>query len=254
MNRALSIRSKNGSSDPLITIVCDNYTIREDLIASWGFSCLIRHEGRNILFDTGSDGIVLLKNMAILGISPSSIDLLMISHQHWDHTGGIYSVLNEKGNLPVCLPRSFSTRFKEDMRRYGAEIIEVEKAVEILPGFYTTGDMEGVIREQAALFRTTAGMVVITGCAHPGIIKIIKTAKDVLPDHEIALVMGGFHLLEDDDNQILDTIAQFKRSGVRYAAATHCSGQAARTLFAGEYDDHFIALGAGSVISLNSLT
>jgi 7,8-dihydropterin-6-yl-methyl-4-(beta-D-ribofuranosyl)aminobenzene 5'-phosphate synthase len=241
-NHQLSLKS------PLITIICDNYATRDDLEASWGFSCLIKHGGKNILFDTGGDGIVLSKNMAKLGIDPASIDLLMISHQHWDHTGGIYYILNEKRNVRVCLPQSFSTHFKTDMKRYGAELIEVKKAQEIFPGFYSTGDMKGLIREQAALLQTLAGIVVITGCAHPGIVEIVKTAKTILPNDDLTLVMGGFHLLHDEDNNILKTIAHFKKLGVRYAAASHCSGKRARDLFAREYKDHFIPLGVGSTI------
>lgn len=236
-----------------ITVICDNYATRDDLETSWGFSCLIKHGGKNILFDTGGDGVVLSKNMAKLDIDPASIDLLMISHQHWDHTGGIYYVLNAKHNMPVCVPYSFSTRFKEDMKRYGAELIEVKKAQEISPGFYSTGDMKGLIREQAALLQSSVGTVVITGCAHPGIVKIVKTAKTILPDDDPALAMGGFHLLHDADNNILKTIAHFKNMGVRYAAASHCSGKRARELFACEYGDHFIPLGVGTIITPDKL-
>ncbi|GAB6267782.1 MAG: MBL fold metallo-hydrolase [Smithella sp.] len=241
---------KNGS---IIKVICDNYTTREDVEASWGFSCLIRNHGQTILFDTGSDGVVLEHNMARLGVDPASLDLLMISHQHWDHTGGIYDILNANRNLRVCVPRSFSAHFKSDMKRYGAQIMEVKKAREILPGFFTTGELEGILPEQAALVRTSAGTVVITGCAHPGIVSIVETAKKILPKDDIALVMGGFHLLDDSDDDILQMIARFKDKDVRYAAASHCSGERARNLFAREYGDHFIYLGAGSVITLEDI-
>ena len=237
----------------VIKVICDNYTTRDDLEASWGFSCLIRYQGRTILFDTGSDSVVLEQNMARLGIDPAGLDLLMISHQHWDHTGGIYDILNANRNLRVCVPRSFSAHFKSDMKRYGAQIMEVKKAREILPGFFTTGELEGILPEQAALVRTSAGTVVITGCAHPGIVSIVETAKKILPKDDIALVMGGFHLLDDSDDDILQMIARFKDKDVRYAAASHCSGERARNLFAREYGDHFIYLGAGSVITLEDI-
>jgi len=241
------------NSQPIITVICDNYATRNDLTASWGFSCFIRQNGKNILFDTGGDGIVLKENMSILGIDPASIDLLMISHQHWDHTGGIYHILNAKRNIPVCVPGSFSIHFKSDIKRYGAELIEIEEAGEIIPGLYSTGDLEGPIREQAALLPTSAGTVVITGCAHPGVVRIAQIARSVVPDDELALVMGGFHLLYNWDDDILKTINQFKAMGVRFAAASHCSGERARRLFAREYQDHFISLGAGSVITINDL-
>ena len=245
--------SQKSSSHPLVTIICDNYTAREDMEASWGFSCLITHGGKNILFDTGSDGIVLSKNMAKLGIDPTAIDLLMISHQHWDHTGGIYQILNANRNVRVCVPQSFSVHFKSDMKRYGVDLIEISKAREIFPCLYTTGDLAGSVREQAVLLQTTKGTVVITGCAHPGIVKIVETAKTVLPDDDLALVMGGFHLLNDTDDDILEIISQFKTLGVRYAAASHCSGKSARKLFAREYGDHFIYLGTGTLIKLENL-
>lgn len=237
----------------VIKVICDNYTTRDDLETSWGFSCLIRYQGQTILFDTGNDSVVLEHNMAKLDIDPAGLDLLMISHQHWDHTGGIYAILSANRNLRVCVPSSFSAHFKSDMKRYGAKIIEVKKAREILPGFFTTGELEGILPEQAALFRTSAGTVVITGCAHPGIVSIVETAKKILPENKIALVMGGFHLLHDSDDDILQIIARFKDSGVRYAAASHCSGQKARNLFAREYGDHFIYLGTGSEIILENL-
>ena len=245
--------SPQNSPQPLVTIICDNDTTRDDMEASWGFSCLITHNGKKVLFDTGSDGIVLSNNMKSLGIDPASIDLLMISHQHWDHTGGIYYLLDARHNLRVCVPRSFSTHFKADMQRYDVEIIEVDKAQKIFPGFYTTGELEGPVREQAALLQTPEGTVVITGCAHPGIINIVKTAKTVLPGDPIALVMGGFHLLNDGDDEILEIISQFKSLGVRYAAPSHCSGQNVRKLFAREYRDLFIPLGAGAIITKERL-
>ncbi|MEQ8215537.1 MAG: MBL fold metallo-hydrolase [Smithellaceae bacterium] len=245
--------SKKNSLQPSITVICDNYTTRSDLTASWGFSCLIRHGGKNILFDTGGDGIVLAENMSTLGIDPASIDLLMISHQHWDHTGGIYHILNAKHKITVCVPSSFSAHFKADIKRYGVELVEIAEECEIIPGFYSTGDLEGAIREQAAFLQTPAGTVVVTGCAHPGVVRIAKIAKSVLPGEELALVMGGFHLLFDWDADILKTINQFKAMGVRFAAASHCSGERARQLFAHEYQDHFISLGAGNVITMKDL-
>jgi 7,8-dihydropterin-6-yl-methyl-4-(beta-D-ribofuranosyl)aminobenzene 5'-phosphate synthase len=246
----MKIHSKKSLSNPIVTIICDNYTKRKDLEASWGFSCLINRGDKNILFDTGSDSIVLSNNITRLGIDPASIDLMMISHQHWDHIGGIYYILNARRNLQVCVPQSFSVHFKADMKRYGVELIEVDEAQEIFPGLYSTGDLEGITREQAALLQTPYGTVVITGCAHPGIVKIVETAKTILPDDDLALVMGGFHLLNDGDKEIMKTIAQFKTMGVRYAAASHCSGERARNLFAREYGSRFIPLGAGSVITL----
>ncbi len=237
----------------IVTIVCDNYKTRDDLDVCWGFSCLIRHGGKNVLFDTGSDGIVLSKNMARLGIDPASIDLLIISHQHWDHTGGIYYILDANRNLQISVPKSFSMHFKSDMKRYGAKLIESEGVCEIFPGLFTTGELDGPVKEQAALLKTDAGTVVITGCAHPGIVRIVEIAQKILPENDLALVMGGFHLLNDGNEEILSIIKRFQSLGVRYAAASHCSGERARKLFARKYAKRFIRLGAGSIIGLEDL-
>lgn len=246
-------KSPDKDNPPLITVICDNYTVRQDLEATWGFACWIAHDGRNILFDTGCDGIVLSKNMARLGLNPAAIDLMMISHQHWDHTGGVYFILDANRNLRVSIPRSFSVHFKADMKRYGAKLIEADGAREISPGFYTTGELDGPIQEQAALVSTSAGIAVITGCAHPGIIKIVEMAKTVLPEDNLALVMGGFHLFDEGDNDILKAVSRLKAMNVRYCGASHCSGERARELFNREYRERFVPLGAGSVITLENL-
>lgn len=221
--------------------------------ASWGFSCWIAHGGKNILFYTGSDGIVLSRNITKLAFDAAEIDLMMISHQHWDHTGGIYFVLDASRNLRVLIPRSFSAHFKADMKRYGAELMEADGGQEISPGFYTTGDLHGSMQEQAALVKTSAGIVVITGCAHPGIVQMAQTAKNIFPQDDLALVMGGFHLLDSGDGEIREIVARFKALGVRYAAASHCSGERARDIFPREYGNHFIPVGAGSVITTGDL-
>ena len=86
-----------------ITIVYDNKIAKDikGLKAGWGFSCFIRTKERNILFDTGWDGDVLISNMKLLGINPRDIDLILLSHSHWDHCGGLTRVLNLNENLEV---------------------------------------------------------------------------------------------------------------------------------------------------------
>jgi 7,8-dihydropterin-6-yl-methyl-4-(beta-D-ribofuranosyl)aminobenzene 5'-phosphate synthase len=105
------------------------------------------------------------------------------------------------------------------------------------------------IKEQSLIIHTDKGLLVITGCAHPGIVKIIKTAKNLLRD-DVLLIMGGFHLAGTGKSVIEDIISEIKDLGVTYAAPCHCSGDLARHLFKIEYGNHYIDVGAGRVIKL----
>jgi 7,8-dihydropterin-6-yl-methyl-4-(beta-D-ribofuranosyl)aminobenzene 5'-phosphate synthase len=236
-------------TDFTITVIYDNYPMQAGLQTAWGFACLIQGADKTILFDTGGDGAILLANMTKLGIDPQRIDLVVLSHLHWDHTGGVYHFLNVNAHAPIYVPHSFSSHFKQDVQRYGVKMIEVQDAIEICPGVYSTGDLDGPIREQSLLLRTPQGMIVITGCAHPGIVKIIQTAKTILPD-EALLVMGGCHLMNDQEATIMDVISQFRALGVQYVAASHCTGDLARQMFAREYQQRFLSSGVGKVITL----
>ena len=235
-----------------ITVIYDNYAAKAGFKTAWGFACVIQGADKTILFDTGSDGAVLMDNMAKAGIDPAVIDTVVLSHQHWDHIGGIYHFLDANADVQICLPQSFSAHFKQDLHRYRVDLIEVDSAVEICPGIYSTGDMAGPIREQALIMRTPRGMIVMTGCAHPGIVNIIQTAKTIVPD-TVLLVMGGFHLMNDNAAAIGHVVSQFRALDVRYVAASHCTGDRARRMFAEEYRQQFLSSGAGNVITLEQL-
>ena len=184
-----------------ITIIYDNKIAKDikGLKAGWGFSCFIQTKERNILFDTGWDGDILISNMKLLDIDPKDIDLAVISHNHWDHCGGLARVLNLNKNLEVYVPKSFSNHLKKEIKKRANIFYEIQQSKEIYPGVYTTGEIEGSlligktrisIKEQSLIFSTTKGLVVITGCAHSGINKIVNSANKL---GNIYGLMGGFH-------------------------------------------------------------
>ena len=235
-----------------ITVIYDNNPYKQTLETAWGFSALITGTEKTILFDTGGDGELLLNNMEKLAIDPNSVDTVVLSHIHSDHTGGLHSFLQKNPRVTVYLPKSFPERLKDDIRKYKANLIEIEKPLKICENVYSTGQLGIWIKEQSLIIRTDRGMVIITGCAHPGIVKILNTAKELLKD-DILLVMGGFHLEWASAGKIEKIISDFKQLNVRYVGPCHCSGNKARTLFEKHFGKNYITIGAGKVITIADL-
>jgi len=235
-----------------ITVVYDNNPYKEGLETGWGFSCVIADIEKTILFDTGGDGSILLNNMGKLAIDPNGIDTVVLSHIHGDHTGGLNRFLEKNSNVTVYLPKSFPKKFKDNVQSWGAKIVEVEQPLKICENVYSTGQLGKLIREQSLIIRTEAGLLVITGCAHPGIVKIVNSAKDLLKD-DILLVMGGFHLEWATKGKLEKIISAFKQLAVQYAGPCHCSGDKARNLFEKHFGKNYINIGAGRVITMADL-
>lgn len=241
-----------GIEDLKITVVYDNRLWKEGLEPAWGFACLIEGSDKKILFDTGGDGKVLMSNVKKLEIDPKQVDIVVLSHEHGDHVGGLASFLSANPNVTVYVLRSFPPSIKNEAKGHGAEVVEVAGPAKISEHALSTGEMGTMIKEQSLVIPTDRGLIVITGCAHPGVVDIVKKAKE-LTNQEVLLVMGGFHLLGHSDAQLKKIISQFKELGVRYAAPCHCSGDRAIELFAQEYGEHFIQIGVGRTVELSSL-
>lgn len=227
--------------------VFDNYRSQKNLETGWGFSCLLEVSGDRILFDTGANGTTLLSNMEELEIDPQSLDAVFLSHRHGDHTAGLPAVLEENANVTVYLLQSFPQRIKQEVQQAGAEMVEVSSSQRIMPGVISTGPLPGPPQEQSLMINTERGLVIVTGCAHPGIVNIVKKAKKMTGE-DVYLVLGGFHLSSAPDSKLQKIIASFRELGVETAAPCHCSGQRARELFAEEYKGDYIANGVGQRI------
>jgi 7,8-dihydropterin-6-yl-methyl-4-(beta-D-ribofuranosyl)aminobenzene 5'-phosphate synthase len=230
-----------------LTILYDNNSYDNRLKTAWGFSSLIEFGEKKILFDTGGDGETLLNNMEILKKDPRMIEMVVLSHIHGDHTGGLWSLLKEKPNLKVYIPESFPREFEQRAKSYGAQVARVSSSLEILPGVWSTGEMGQGIKEQSLLIDTPKGIILVTGCAHPGIIEIIKKAKTIARE-DIYMVIGGWHLSSAGEREIKGIIEAFLRMGIQKVAPCHCTGDRAMAMFKSEYVENFIKAGVGSII------
>jgi 7,8-dihydropterin-6-yl-methyl-4-(beta-D-ribofuranosyl)aminobenzene 5'-phosphate synthase len=230
-----------------LTIVYDNNPYDYRLKSSWGFSCLIELEEKTVLFDTGGDGAILLYNMRVLNKDPKTIDVIVLSHIHRDHTGGLWSLLQERPTMKVYIPKSFPKEFEQRAKDYGAEVVRVDGSLKLDRGIYSTGEIDHGIKEQSLLINTRNGMILITGCAHPGIVNILEKAKTIARK-DIYMLVGGWHLSSADEREIKRMIEALLRMGVKRVAPCHCTGDRAIAMFKREYRENFIKAGAGSVI------
>lgn len=233
-----------------LTITYDDYKHDETLQAAWGFSCLIEAAEQTVLFDTGGDAEVLEANFKKLNIDPNSIDAVVISHMHWDHINGLKWLVKVNDHLKIFLPDSAPAEKVKELEGKAQAVILVSQMQCICGSIFSTGTLQHQIPEQALCLETPEGIVVITGCSHPGIVRILKKAREV-SDREIYLVFGGFHLGGQTSEQVERIIEEIKPLGVEKIGPTHCTGDTAIALFREAWDQDYISMGVGKRLRLH---
>ncbi len=270
-----------------ITILYDAFGKTSTMKKDWGFSAYIEYGGKKILFDTGNNADIFAHNVQAKGIDLTKLDFAIISHRHGDHTSGlnyllkvnptvkIYAPQENFGVFGAALPGTFYRRDESlptEMRyfdgnppaqlRFGSpwpdgNFTWISKNTEIAPGFHIialTGkwgaDFE--LREISLAIDTPEGIVVIVGCSHSTIEKIVQEAKATI-NKPIHLVMGGLHLLPAKDEQIKQ-IAAFLRDDAKvvFVAPTHCTGEPAFAILKESFGDNYIYTGLGSTVVAGS--
>jgi 7,8-dihydropterin-6-yl-methyl-4-(beta-D-ribofuranosyl)aminobenzene 5'-phosphate synthase len=267
-----------------ITIVYDAFGASAGLQKDWGFAAFVEYGGRRILFDTGNDARIFEQNVDRLGIDLSRLDAAIISHRHGDHTTGLTPLLQRNARVPVYVPqegamfgsvapRSFIERYEGELPahlRYfdgrepgrwdagtpwpGADFRTVTRPQEIFPGIFvlTTrsqkpGTME--MNEVSLAIRTPQGLVVVVGCSHPGVEKILEQAATIHP--RLYTVIGGFHLVQTPRAEVervaglLDDTLKLRR-----VAPGHCTSELGFRVFLDRFKDRFDHAGVGAVLAL----
>jgi 7,8-dihydropterin-6-yl-methyl-4-(beta-D-ribofuranosyl)aminobenzene 5'-phosphate synthase len=247
-----STSEADGQADPpslKLTVVFNNEPYQENLTTSWGFACLIEGLEKTILFDTGGQGDILLSNMKALKLDPGIVDLVALSHFHGDHTDGLNRFLQSNPEVTVCMPESFPDSFQLFVKSSGAKVKTVNSPLMLCEGVHSTGEMGTSIIEQSLVLETSRGLAVITGCAHPGIVDIVRQAEKLL-NKRVYLVLGGFHLNRETAEEINGIIQDLKDLGVQKTGATHCTGDEAIALFRRAWGDDYLESGCGAVIRI----
>lgn len=268
-----------------ITVLYDAFGKNPSLQKDWGYAALIEYGGKRILFDTGDNPDILAHNVKMLNVDLSRLDFVVMSHRHSDHMGGlnyllgvnpkvkIYAPKENFGVYGFSLPSTFyrkDTTLPAEQRYYDGKPPEImkfgtawpnayfeliEKTTEIAPGIHLIFQISDKpatmeLRELSLAIETPEGIVLVVGCSHPGLDKIVDAATKI--NKRIHMVTGGFHQLVSKDTeieQIVDTLHDtFK---VDFVAPSHCTGEPAFTAFKKIFGDHYIYAGLGTSIGID---
>ncbi len=280
---APSAHAQTGTAQ--ITVLYDAFGKTSAMRKDWGFSAYIEYGDKRILFDTGNNSEIFAHNVAAKGIDLSKLDFAVISHRHGDHTSGlnhllkvnptvkIYAPQENFGVFGAALPGTFYRRNESlppDMRyfdgkapetlRFGSPWPEgnfswVTKTTEIAPGFHLillngTWGVDLEVKEVALAIDTPDGIVLVVGCSHPTIEKIVEATKSAT-NKPIHLVLGGTHLLPANDAQIRTIAASLRANfNVRFIAPVHCTGEPAFAILKEMFGDQYVYAGLGTTVLL----
>ena len=211
-----------------ITIIYDNCLNKRGLKTGWGFSALIEPNHTSpILFDTGNDGVALLYNMEQLGIAPGRIGTIVISHAHSDHTGGLAEILKVNKRATIYVPASTAKTIP------GGEVVPVSQPLQISSDVFSIGELKNI--EQSLAVQASGGIVVVTGCSHPGVGAILDAASSI---GKIYGIIGGLHGFRD-----------FSRlDGLSLICPCHCTQY--KKEFESRFSGQYIGCGAGLQLEL----
>jgi 7,8-dihydropterin-6-yl-methyl-4-(beta-D-ribofuranosyl)aminobenzene 5'-phosphate synthase len=276
---AVATESKNQ-----ITILYDAFGTDPAMTKDWGFSALVEVAGKRILFDTGDNANIFAANVKAKGVDLTNLDFVVLSHRHADHMAGLSHVLSVNPTVKIyapkegfgiygsSLPSSFYRKDESlppEMRYFGGkppEIMKfgaawpnakfelVDQTTEIAPGFTliaTISDAPGTkeLKELALAVNTPDGVVLVVGCSHSGIERIVEAAAAINP--KIHLIAGGFHLVVAPDDVIAKAVSALKdRFNVENIAPGHCTGEPTFAALKQAFGDRYLYAGLGTSIPL----
>lgn len=280
-----ALRTSAGPTQDRITILYDAFGKPSGMKKDWGYSALVEYGGKHILFDTGNNAEIFAQNVKVSGVDLKKLDFAVISHRHGDHTGGMNYLLTVNPQVKIFAPKEGfggvfgsslpETFYRQDaslpdyMRYYNgkppqmmtfgtpwpsANFVLIDGVTEAAPGIsviatvsQTPGTLE--LRELSLAIETPKGLILVVGCSHPGIERIVE-ASTVIDKHVYAIV-GGLHLVTTPDSEIARIVtALHDKWKVDRVALGHCTGEPAFAAFQRAFGVHYNYAGLGSVIEL----
>ena len=276
--------ARAGRDQAQITILYDAFGKDPAMQKDWGYSAFIEYGDKRILFDTGNNPGVLEQNARAKRVDLSKLDFVVMSHRHGDHMGGLSYLLRVNPEVKIYAPKEGfgvyggdlpSTFYRKDPtlpreQRYydgappeimrfgsawpGANLELIDKNTEIAPGIHLlslVSDKPGTLElhELSLAINTPDGMVMVVGCAHPGVDKIAAAAATINP--RLRVIAGGFHLVVTNDQDIEKLVTALRDTyKVEYVAPGHCTGEPAFSALRKAFGDHYLYAGLGNTVEL----
>lgn len=269
-----------------ITILVENQPLGRGLLGEHGLAIHLLADGHAVLFDTGQ-GLTLRHNAEMLGIDLSKIEAIVLSHGHYDHSGGLSQVLEYCGEVDIHVhPAALKGKFNRDGKDIGApalSLMALQQAQrvrattapsEILPGLYATGPIprrhafedtggpfytdpqmheEDALPDDQALYALLPdGVVVLLGCCHAGVVNTLEHIVELTGGRRIHAVIGGTHLLRAGEERLTKTAELLARLDVRILAPNHCTGLNAQCYLRNHFPDRHVEAPAGKRLAFGA--
>ncbi len=268
-----------------VTILYDAFSDSKELTKDWGFSALVEHDGRRILFDSGNNAEIFEHNVKLLGVDLTKIDFAVISHRHADHATGVKYLLKVNPTVTIYVPADGANGFGGNqippaffrpdaelpakMRYFDGTAPEhlnsgklydtgtfvlVDKLMEVAPGIFlvrTVSQKKGTLElpELTLAIKRPRGLLLVDGCSHAGIEAILEAASAIDPRTEI--VFGGLHLVTTPVEEIDALVANLQTKWkVQRIAPGHCTGEPAFARLRKAYGEKYVYAGLGTSLSL----
>ncbi|RLE46587.1 MAG: MBL fold metallo-hydrolase [Candidatus Methanomethylicota archaeon] len=207
--------------DLKIVVVIDNRTYVKGLKSDWGLSIYVEGFGKKVLFDTDTNPFYLKENADKLGIKFSDLDAIIISHDHYDHTGGLSIISKSKKGIDVYIPSRASKRLYSLIEELGLNPVPISETTQIFENYFVIGELPaGFLWEIALAIRTRKGLVILLGCSHPGGDNLVEKAMNDIGDN-VYIIIGGLH---SPSIHTLDRLIEFDPYKIY---PIHCSGSRA---------------------------